>query len=69
MILNETQHQLVNAVPDVALGGTALSTLVWFHNVEEWLAVVMAFGGVILLLLRIGVAVRELRKRKSTPKE
>ena len=66
----DIQHQVVNAVPDVALGGTALSTLIWFHNIEEWLAVVMAFGGLILLLLRIGVAIRELRKRKSTtPKE
>lgn len=70
MGIHEIQHQIVSAVPDVAVGGTALSTLLWFQHVEDWLAVVMAVGGVILLLLRIGVAWRELRKRKSTtPKE
>lgn len=54
---------------DYTIGGLGATSPVWLQWVDylsQWAGVIAAIGGVILIILRIWLAIRELRKEGNS---
>jgi len=58
-------EQQMKIVIDGTLGGGGLSAPWWVQQVDVYVGVLLAIGGVVLLGLRIAISWRELKGRKS----
>lgn len=52
-------------LPDIGIGGGALTVPLWVHQLEAWAQVFVLIGGAVLLALRLALAWRDLRKRNK----
>jgi hypothetical protein len=58
------QQQIASAV-DVGSGATLMSLPLWFKDVESVFTLTVAACGLVLVLLRIYIAVQEIRRGKQ----
>lgn len=54
---------------DTSVVTASLSSPLWFQHLEFWGQTLMLIGGLALLLLRIIVAVRDLRRKAAAVEE
>lgn len=50
---------------DYAMAGAAVSIPLWLESLQTWGEVVALIGGIVLLGLRIGLAIREWRSNRN----
>ena len=49
---------------DVALGTTAATSPIWVEYIQTGSTVIAATGGAVLVLIRVWIAIRDLRNKK-----
>jgi hypothetical protein len=49
---------------DVALGTSAVSSPIWLQHLENGAAAVAALGGALLIVIRVWIAIRDLRSKE-----
>jgi hypothetical protein len=49
---------------DVAIGTSAVTSPLWIQYVQNGATVVAAIGGAVLILIRVWIAIRDLRNKK-----
>lgn len=48
---------------DGVIGASALSSPLWLPVFQDWLGIVVGIAGLILLVIRAAVGIKELRKK------
>lgn len=51
-------------ITDTGIGVAAVATPVWLQLIESGITYFMLFGGAVLLIIRLGLAIREWMDRK-----
>lgn len=64
-MMEQQVMQKTSAAGDAALAATALSSPWWLDQLHTWIGAFMLVGGAILLCLRILIAYREWRGKRS----
>ncbi len=64
-----TSDTTLRNVSDAILGTVAVTSPVWFGNVQMGFAILMMIGGGVLMAVRLMIAIREWRRGKEKQRE